>query len=245
VVEDDHWWYRTTRALVGDLLRPWLGTGQRFLDAGCGPGGNGAWLAAHGTVVGIDISPDALAFVRANRADTLPVRGDIQSLPFPSACFHAAVAITVLYTVPDDARALHELARVLRPGGAVVMVEPAFESLRRAHDTTVHGRRRYRTEDLERLARSAGLTPWRSTYAFSFLTPAAWALARASRSSGFGVTESRYARFSDAKTEDMPSDVERRSLDRVFAPLARAERRVLTRHDLSVGTSALLLALKE
>ena len=47
-VEDDHWWYRNTRALVGEMLAPWLGRDQRTLDAGCGPGGNGAWLAAHG-----------------------------------------------------------------------------------------------------------------------------------------------------------------------------------------------------
>jgi SAM-dependent methyltransferase len=154
------------------------------------------------------------------------VRGDVQHLPFSSTCFDAVVAITVLYTVVDDARAVRELARVLRPGGAVVMVEPAFESLRRSHDATVHGRRRYRTHDLERLAADAGLTPWRSTYAFSFLAPAAYALARGS-------------------SDERPSDIERRSLDRVFAPLAKAERRVLARRDLPVGTSALLLALKE
>jgi ubiquinone/menaquinone biosynthesis C-methylase UbiE len=54
------------------------------------------------------------------------------------------IAITVLYTVADDTLAMHELARVLRPGGAAVFVEPTFESLRRAHDTAVHSRRRYR-----------------------------------------------------------------------------------------------------
>ena len=51
--EDDHWWYRNTRALMADLLAPWLGTGQRILDAGCGPGGNGAWLALWGGSIAI------------------------------------------------------------------------------------------------------------------------------------------------------------------------------------------------
>jgi hypothetical protein len=43
--EDDHWWYRNTRRLMADLLDPWLARDQRILDAGCGPGGNGSWLA--------------------------------------------------------------------------------------------------------------------------------------------------------------------------------------------------------
>jgi SAM-dependent methyltransferase len=170
--------------------------------------------------------------VRTNRAGTVvPVRGDVQAFPFASGSFDAVVAITVLYTVADDERALAEVARVLAPGGAVVVVEPAFESLRRAHDVTVHGRRRYRTDDLTRLARGAGLTPWRTTYAYSFLAPPAYALARIGRAA--------------EPAEETGSDVERRSLDRVFAPLAAAERRALTRRDVPFGTSALLLALKE
>ena len=46
-------------------------------------------------------------------------------------------------------------------------------------------------------------------------------------------------------TPDSESDVERRTLDRVFAPLADAERRVLSRVDLPVGTSVVLLATKQ
>ena len=58
--EDDHWWYRNTRALMAELLQPWLGTDQRILDAGCGPGGNGAWLGSHGRVIGVDLAREAL-----------------------------------------------------------------------------------------------------------------------------------------------------------------------------------------
>lgn len=72
--EDDHWWYRNTRAVMADLLAPWLGRDQLLLDAGCGPGGNGASLSGHGRVVGADRSSDALRFVRARRSDTLPTR---------------------------------------------------------------------------------------------------------------------------------------------------------------------------
>jgi SAM-dependent methyltransferase len=204
------------------------------LDAGCGPGGNGAWLRSHGTVIGVDVSPEALEHVRLHHAGTVPVQGDAAALPFAGASFDVVVAVTVLYTVPDDTGAVRELARVTKPGGAIALVEPAFESLRRAHDATVHGRRRYRTHDLEALAGAAGLTIRRATYAYSFLAPAAYALARLDR-----------VRAASTESAESPSDVERRSLDRVFAPLARIERRALAHRDVPVGTSVLLLATRD
>jgi SAM-dependent methyltransferase len=240
--EDDHWWYRNTRALVGDLLAPWLTRAHRILDAGCGPGGNGAWLAQHGAVVGVDVSPDALAFVRARRPETRPVRASLETLPFPDASFDVVVGITVLYTVDDDRRALRELARVLAPGGALLLFEPAFESLRREHDVTVHGRRRYRRAELVQQARDNNLAVERATYAYSFLAPPAavlGSLERVRRRPAPATTTTITAPTTTSATE---SDVERRSLDRAFAPMARAERRLLAHRDVPFGTSVIVVA---
>jgi SAM-dependent methyltransferase len=230
--EDEHWWYRNTRALMADLLAPWLHTADRILDAGCGPGGNGAWLAGHGDVTGVDLSDDALSFVRARRPATRPVRASVDRLPFANASFDVAVSITVVTCVPDDARAVRELGRVLRPGGAVLLFEPAFASLQRAHDVTVHSLHRYRKSDLTGLVAAAGLRVRRATYAYSFLAPPAAALHVLERSKV-------------ADGGDQGSDVERRWLDRVFAPLAAAERRWLARRDLPVGTSLAVVATKD
>jgi SAM-dependent methyltransferase len=236
--EDDHWWYRNTRALARDLLEPWLvarpSDGWRILDAGCGPGGNGAWLAEYGTLVGVDVSADALAFVRERRPSTLPVRGSLVTLPFPDARFDVVLAVTVLYTIPDDTDALSELARVLAPGGVAVFLEPAFEELRREHDVTVHGQRRYRRDTLSLRVRDAGLTVRRATYAYSFLAPPAALL---------GAWE-RLRAPADARGPAVApgSDVDRRTLDRVFAPLAQAERRYLARRDVPFGTTLIVVA---
>ncbi|HEX5585844.1 MAG TPA: class I SAM-dependent methyltransferase [Acidimicrobiia bacterium] len=242
-VEDDHWWYRNTRALVADLLTPRLRdrTDLRVLDAGCGPGGNGAWLAGHGTVVGVDRSSDALRFVRERRRAVLPVLGDLTRLPLATGAVDVAIAVTVLYAVDDDDAALRELARVLAPEGALVLVEPAFPSLRREHDATVHGRRRYRRAPLRTRVEQTGLRVERATYAYSFLAPAAGGLALLDRA--------RHRRR-PPEVHDTPavggsaSDVERRALDAVFAPMGHAERRALARVDLPVGTSVLVLASK-
>jgi ubiquinone/menaquinone biosynthesis C-methylase UbiE len=230
--EDEHWWYRNTRALMAKLLQPWLGSDQRILDAGCGPGGNGAWLAQHGRVVGVDPARQALEFVRTRRSTTSPVQASAERLPFDDAAFDVAVGITLLYTVQDHVAALGELARVLRAGGALLLLEPAFPSLRRAHDVTVHGLRRYRRDELAGLAERSGLRVRRATYAYSFLAPPAAVLARLER------RRSRSGR-------DTGSDVERHALDRAFAPLARSERRWLARHDLPVGTSVVVVATRD
>jgi SAM-dependent methyltransferase len=233
--EDDHWWYRNTRAVMADVLAPWLhdgpGDGTRILDAGCGPGGNGAWLARHGRVVGVDLSRDGLAFVRDRRPETAPVCAALERLPILDAAFDVVVAITVLYCVDDDAAALAELARVVRPGGAVLLVEPAFGWLARAHDKTVHSRRRYTRPGLTTLSRTAGLDVVRATYCCSFLVPPAAVLA--------GVERVRPHAPSDAG-----SDVERRSLDPVFTRLARAERGWLSRHDVPLGSTVVVLATR-
>ena len=232
--EDDHWWYRNTRSLMADLLAPWLRgdvVHGRILDAGCGPGGNGAWLATHGRVVGVDLSRDGLAFVRDRRPETAPVCATLERLPFDDASFDVVVAITVLYCVDDDRASIRELARVVRPGGAVLLVEPAFAWLTRAHDKTVHSRRRYTRPGLTGEARRAGLTVERATYAYSFLVPPAAVLAAAERVRPHAAA-------------DAGSDVERRSLDPVFARLGQAERGWLRGHDVPVGSTVVVLATR-
>lgn len=229
--EDDHWWYRNTRALCADLLAPWLGTNQRVLDAGCGPGGNGAWLAAHGRVVGLDLSAEGLRFLQAKGRPAIPVQGSIDRLPFPDATFDVVLEITVVTCVPDDASAVRELARVVKPGGALLLVEPAFDSLRRAHDKTVHTIHRYRRAALATLAEKAGLTVQRTMYAYSFLAPPAAVL---------GLVE----RIRDRAPTETGSDVDKRALDRIFAPLASAERRLFRRRSAPFGTSVAVVATK-
>jgi len=230
-VVDDHWWYRNTRALAADLLAPWLHRVERVLDAGCGPAGNGARIVDHGCVVGVDQSPQALALVRDREPTTVPVQANVEALPFADQCFDAVVALTVLYTVADDAAAARELARVTRRGGAVLLVEPAFDALGRGHDATVHGRRRYRRMPFAELVTAAGLTVQRCTYAYAFLAPPAATLAAADR-------------LRRRRRTPGDSDVEKRALDRLFAPLAARERRWLAHHDLPMGTSLVVLATR-
>jgi SAM-dependent methyltransferase len=229
--EDDHWWYRYHRSLVHDLLTPRLTGDPAVLDVGCGPGGGTASLAALGNVVGLDPSPDAISLLRRHHRSVHATRGRVEQLPFADASFDVVTCVDVLYTVDPHTRAVEEMARVLAPGGTLVVVEPAFELLRRAHDAQVHGRRRFRRRELSSLLERAGLDVDRCTYACAFLAPPAAALALWER---VGPTTSRQPR----------SDVDRRTLDPVLAPLAERERQWLRHHDLPLGTSAIVTATR-
>lgn len=119
---------RITDALERDLILELVGPpeGQRILDVGCGDGTLLAELARRGAIVtGIDADPRMLAAARERaRAETVEiilVEGNAGALPFPDTTFDVVVAVTMLCFVVDAERAVMEMARVLKPGGRVVI----------------------------------------------------------------------------------------------------------------------------
>jgi ubiquinone/menaquinone biosynthesis C-methylase UbiE len=116
--------------VVRALLATW--PAGRVLDAACGTGRHSEWLAAHGhEVVGVDASPDMLAKARAKLPQARFEVGDLAALPLPDASVDAALCALALVHLPDLRPALAELARVVRPGGRVVVsdVHPFLAAL--------------------------------------------------------------------------------------------------------------------
>lgn len=94
----------------------------RVLDAACGTGRHSLWLAAQGhAVVGVDVSPDMLARARAKLPAGQFEHGELTALPLADASVDAALCALALVHVADMRPALAELARVVRPGGRVVI----------------------------------------------------------------------------------------------------------------------------
>jgi SAM-dependent methyltransferase len=110
--------------------------GLTFLDVGCGPGGFHPQLARHGMrIVGVDASPGMVREAR-QQADhrqlhSQIVQGDAQALPVADHSCDRAMALHMLYHVPDIPRALREIRRALRPGGRVVLSTNASDHARR------------------------------------------------------------------------------------------------------------------
>jgi SAM-dependent methyltransferase len=110
--------------LAGDVFLDWLAPppGLRWIDIGCG---NGAFTervverCAPAEIHGVDPSEAQLAFARTRPAARVAEfrEGDAMALPFPAARFDAATMALVIFFVPDPAKGLAEMTRVLAPGG--------------------------------------------------------------------------------------------------------------------------------
>lgn len=168
------WYFRALNRRMVHALAGLLPPGPaRILDAGCGTGGLIKALRAarpDWTVTGLDFSARACALAR-ERTGAEVVEGSITALPFADAAFGAIVSADVVCQVEEGDRALREFARVVRPGGAVVVNVPAFRWLWSYHDDTCETKHRYTRSELRALFAAAGLETVHATYANMLALP--------------------------------------------------------------------------
>jgi SAM-dependent methyltransferase len=177
--------------LTVDLGRLGVSPGDRLLDVGCGEGRHCFGALERGArVVGLDLDPESLRKghgpLRARarelgRSGTM-LRGDAFHLPFADASFERAICSEVMEHVHDYRAAARELARVVRPGGALAVTVPTATSehlyLRLGDDyfESPGGHIRiFRPRDLAAALRGAGLRVTGVGFAHGFHTPY-WAL---------------------------------------------------------------------
>ena len=126
-VEAPHPFITRKRLLEALELEP----GERVLEIGPGTGYYTFDIAARldgGSVEIFDLQQEMLDHVMREAVDrgvgnVLPTQGDAQALPYASDSFDGAVLVCVLGEIPDQEAALREVARVLRPGGRLVVGE--------------------------------------------------------------------------------------------------------------------------
>jgi SAM-dependent methyltransferase len=112
--------------IAGGIFLDWLAprVGLRWVDIGCGSGAFSELLVercAPAEVQGIDPSEAQLAFARTRPAARLAQfrQGDAMALPFPADSFDAAVMALVIFFVPEPAKGIAEMVRVVAPGGTI------------------------------------------------------------------------------------------------------------------------------
>ena len=173
-VEDHYWWYQALRPHVVAALEP-ATPNFSLLDAGCGTGGmlkavRQKFPAAN--LTGVDQSTHALELTAARETGAKLLPASVQELPFPDNSFDFVLSLDVLSAIGlDDSLAAHEMHRVLRPGGRLVLNVAALEFLKGAHDCAVDADRRYNRRQLQALLEGARFRVERLTYWNATLTP--------------------------------------------------------------------------
>jgi SAM-dependent methyltransferase len=168
---DSHFWFHGFRRFISPVLAE-VASGRadlRIVDCGCGVGQNLPMLARYGRAVGLELEPRAAV---AGREFGLPIAcADITRIPFPDHSFDLAVSFDVLQVLEPDIAAVREMARIVRPGGRVVLTVAAFDVLSGDHAEVWNEHRRYTPRTARGLVESAGLTVERVSFAFASLFP--------------------------------------------------------------------------
>lgn len=125
---------RATLAARRESLAALQAVPGRVLINGIGTGLDLPLLPARHHYVGLDLTAAMLrrSQPRARELDFLPVQGDSLRLPFASASFDHAILHLILAVVPDPAACLQEVARVIRPGGSVLIFDKFLRRGQRA-----------------------------------------------------------------------------------------------------------------
>lgn len=172
-LEQSYWWFVGVRAMVERLVAL-SGEGEspgRVLDIGCGTGALLEQLQPRSREAwGIDNSREALQFCR-KRGLTNLVLADATRLPFVSDYFDLVTAIGIIEHVRDDEALLFQIRRVLKPGGALILLTSSFPYLWSMHDTANRHRRRYYLRALRSGIEQVGFETLRFSHLNFFLFP--------------------------------------------------------------------------
>lgn len=233
-LEDTYWWFVARRELVRDFVlrhRP-SASDLHILDVGCGTGATLSMMRGLGALTGIDRSPSALHYCRLRSLKQLAL-GTAEALPIASESTDVVLALDLLEHLADDGAAAREFARVLRPGGLLVVTVPALPELWSEHDEALDHLRRYRAGRLRGILTDAGLHIDKLSYLITALLLPIAALRLLQRRLPRKTRQAQTAFIIPPKP-----------INWVLTSLLRLEHLWLTRFNLPVGVSLIALARK-
>lgn len=150
-------------AWMFDVLRPYMG--REILEVGCGVGNLTAQMLPHcDRLVGIDIEPHYIQTVRERFEDQshfsarlFDLSSEVPTDPQPGT-FDTVVCLNVLEHIEDHVTTLRNMKAMLRPGGRLILLVPAYSWLYGTLDEALHHHRRYNPRELRSLLRELDYT---------------------------------------------------------------------------------------
>jgi ubiquinone/menaquinone biosynthesis C-methylase UbiE len=235
--EREHFWFKGFRQFIFPLVDEALAgrPAPRLLDCGCGTGTNLDLFRSRCDAVGFDLTPGGLRLARTHGGLRV-ARASITHVPFAPATFDVVTSFDVLQCVTEaqETLALASMARVLKPGGAMILNVAALDILSGSHAVLSEEVRRYTKPLMRRALSRAGLVPQRITYTNFTLFP----LMLATRS---------WQRFRGAARPDTLTaeiSVPPAPVNAALTAVLSLEARALRLTNLPIGSSLLVLARK-
>ncbi|WP_333570835.1 class I SAM-dependent methyltransferase [Sphingomonas sp.] len=227
--DSTHWWYRARRDILADYLGRYgaVPKGAKILEIGCGTGHNLPMLGAFGDVDAIEIDPAAREIASARLGKPVGASPLPDLTGVAPGSYDLVAVLDVVEHIDDDVGALKAMARVLKPGGKILITVPAHQWMWSAHDVVNHHKRRYSKGTLLAALEKAGLK-WRKLRWFnSLLFPVAVAARFAGKLMG-----------KDDSDDSPPPAV----LNKAFEAIFGLERHLLGRLPMPPGLSIIVLA---
>lgn len=153
-VQEDHWWFKVRDSILKDITQKYFKPNSLILDFGCNYGHTTRLLRSLGyDAYGVDISEEAIKYGRSLGIENIFLESEKS---FSENYFNAVVSLDVLEHIEDDQKAFDHIASIIKPGGIIVIMVPAFMFLWGAHDEISHHFRRYTLGELVGLSKRVG-----------------------------------------------------------------------------------------
>jgi SAM-dependent methyltransferase len=237
-LEASHWWFRALHLTLLDTLRELnVNSASMVLDAGCGTGQNLSNVTrdVSPNAYGFDLSEDASRFW-SKRGLNQVCRGSVNEIPFRSGTFDAVMSVDVLECGEvSQELAVAEIWRVLKPGGYMILIVPAYDWLMTPeHHEAVGAARRYSRSRVRALLAQQKVEIVRVTHFFGSLLPAVAAYRLALRYFG---SQSDGAPRSELKPMHP-------AVNSLLFNIVNLERLYVRKHDIPFGSSIMAVGRK-
>jgi len=154
---DENFWFKAKNNLLQILLSKIKIKNPKILSVGTGTGGELKVLNNFGEIWVLDLNKKALDLIPKELYKQKKV-GDVQKLPFPKEFFDVVIASDIIEHVENDKKAIKEVRRVLKKGGALIFTVPAHQFLFSSHDKALGHKKRYSKKQLKDLTKAFNLT---------------------------------------------------------------------------------------